>query len=192
MDLGLLNENWLRVTLYCVAATACALAALADRRAGGSTQRQAIWVTLAACVLILGFGRELEAGNWLTDRGRDWARSQGWYADRRPLQRRADLALLMLGAVTLGGLLILVGRRLGDCLPAATVLVLMATFISVRAVSYHNVDQLLYNREWRGLRVNSAVELALISAMVCASLVPLSIRIRHASPRKKTGLGSNL
>lgn len=170
MHLETLNDNAIRVTLYFFAAGCCLAAGVVERRRTGPGRVAWTWWLLAIAVLILGLGRELELGSAITDRGRSWSRTQGWYPDRRPLQRWADLAVLLAGTLALVVLAAILGRRARTQLPAFCVLVLLAMFVGVRAISYHDVDQLLYNHPWHGLRLNAAIEIGLTLAMAASAL----------------------
>lgn len=170
MHLEDLNDNTIRVALYVLAAACCLVAGAAERRATRSNRAALAWWLLAAAVLVLGLGRELDLGSAITERGRSWARSQGWYPDRRSLQRRADLAVLLAGAVLILVLLAAFRRNARTSLPAFCVLVLLATFVGIRAISYHDVDQLLYNHPWHGLRLNTAIEIGLTLGMAGSAL----------------------
>ena len=180
----LLNSNWIRIAAYLVAAACCAWAGRphgSDREAGWSR----FWLALAVALVVLGIGRELRIGGWIAGEGRTYARDHGWYPDRRPLQRAAT-NLLFLGGFTVLVFTAVAWRRYWRThLLAACIFITLVTFVAIRTISYHNIDQVLYNHPYRGVRANSVIELGLNAALIVAALAARSStvdRIRR-SPR---------
>lgn len=184
MGLEFLNHNYVRVTVYLVASGACFAASLAEARRGGRGRWPWVWALVALVVLVFGFGRELQIGDWVTQHGRDLAHSQGWYNERRPLQRLADVAVALAGLAAAAVLVAFSWRNWRSHTSAVFVLVLMAVFVAVRAISYHYTDRVLYGERWHGAEVNSAIEVGLTLLLTATALVTLAWPARRAgSPR---------
>lgn len=187
MNLEVLNGNVPRAALYAVAAGACLVVAAMERRRRPDDWHQWLWVGIAVCVVMLGFGRELSLGNWITDRGRDWARAHSWYSERRPIQRKTDVLLFLLGCGGIASMFIVMRHRLGNCLPTVATLSALMTFVAIRAVSYHNVDQILYNRSLYGLRVNSVIEIVLTVTLI-GTVIAAGWFLRRVDPFEANSL----
>ena len=114
---------------------------------------------------LLALARNLDFGPEITSAGRDFAKAHGWYPERREYQRAVDILLATgCGALALSVLAFRPWRERGRIVASCLFLALLA-YVAIRAVSYHNVDQLLYNRSIDGVRINAIIELALIGAI---------------------------
>lgn len=138
---------------------------------------------MAVILLVLGLGREIRLGNWIADEGRTYARDHGWYPERRPLQRAANYAIFVAGACALVATAVIWRAYWRSHLLPACLLIVLATFVAIRTVSYHYVDQALYNHPFHGVRANSAIELGLTSAIALTALVSAS-SLRAANARR--------
>ena len=56
---------------------------------------------------------------------------------------------------------------------ATCTLTVLCGFVVIRAISYHNVDQLLYHRAWLGVRIGSWIEIILTGTMGAVGLASL-------------------
>jgi len=107
-------------------------------------RERSLWHIEAALFIFLAINAGLDGLGRLTGLFRSAAMSRGWYPERGPAQIHLILALLVAFVLTA-----LVGlyRARGTSGPAASSLVvslLLITFVLVRAVSLHAVDQILF------------------------------------------------
>lgn len=159
--------GWVTVVAYFVAAWSCgrsrAVAVRASRTGdtGGSAR---VFTVLAFALVALGVNKQLDLQSAVTELGRAFARSQGWYEQRAVVQR---VFVVVVGVVVFAGFawLAFLGRhelrRLGLALAGAVALCL---FVGVRAASFHHVDRFLGVR-WGGTRANVLLELGGIATV---------------------------
>ncbi|HEY8172408.1 MAG TPA: hypothetical protein VIH21_04920 [Dehalococcoidia bacterium] len=173
----LLNSNGLRALAYLVAGLLCLVASTREVDAADSRTQQLVrlfWLGLAAMLVVLAFSRMFDLGPWLTDRGRDMAKAQGWYDERRRFQSRAVEAILLAGAMGVFiGVLWFFRAAYREHPLAFIAAVYIVCFVLVRAISLHQVDSVLYRHPVHGVRVNALLELAGIGLMIAAAAVPL-------------------
>ncbi len=176
-----LNGDWAGVAAYLTAAALCGWAAFRERRRGIRVVGLAswFWLALAGVLVLLGVARQWGLGPWLTDLGREIARSEGWYPRRRPIQADAIKVVLLFGAfaLTVGAATLLpVSKRHLLAFAATDYLV---CFFLVRAISLHGVDSLLYGHPVIGVRLNSVLELGgtLAVALVAFATVLAASRV---------------
>lgn len=160
--------GWLTVAAYALAAVLAWGACLRTRRLvdlpRGSRE---IWAAVAVLMLMLCLNKQLDLQSLLTDIGRVIARREGWYANRHAAQVHFIEAIVIgagLAALALG----LLFRRFWTANPLLGVgLVLLVTFVAVRAISFHRVD-IFIGTTVAGVRMNWLFELGGI-ALVAAS-----------------------
>lgn len=152
--------GWVIVATYLL----CAFVALRVGQRSGfppKTRRRErlFWFLTAALMLALGINKQMDLQSLLTEIGRCTAKAQGWYEQRRGFQREfiiwLGLATLGLGAVT-GFALRHSLRRTGLALLG---LMLVGGFVLIRAVGFHHLDGLIYQRI-SGMPVNGMLELS--------------------------------
>jgi hypothetical protein len=179
---ALFNSNELRVSAYLLGAVLCALAAVRLHRGASSRTSVVFWVMLAVVMGLMGLSRVIDLGPLITDHGRDWARDYGWYEDRRSIQRTAVEVVIVSGAVAacIAAAWLAFAAAPEHPLGAVAVLYLM-TYVVVRAISLHQIDQLLYNHPVEGVRLNAVFELGGIAAVCAAAFVSLALRARSPS-----------
>jgi hypothetical protein len=161
--------GWLTVAAYAAAAVACWRAACrADTPQGraGGVWRQ--WMLMTVLMGLLCLNKQLDLQSLLTDIGRVLAREQGWYRERRGFQKAVVLGTL---AVSLSGAAFVLLRFRHFWIKNALLfagLVLLCTFIAVRAISFHHVDTLLRTR-FIGMKLNWFLELSGIALVGLAA-----------------------
>lgn len=151
--------GWLTVFVYVLAASACVAAALRGSFPAQSESRERLFWLLAAAILFsLAINKQLDLQSLLTSIGRCLAVEQGWYEDRRIVQRRFIVAVMLGGVVLLAGLGFLLRGTFVRTGLALVGLGFVSCFVVVRAVSFHQVDALI--NDWvLGIRLNWLLEL---------------------------------
>ncbi|HEX5478158.1 MAG TPA: hypothetical protein VFY79_00410 [Dehalococcoidia bacterium] len=182
------NSDWLRIAVYVVAALASA--AVAVRSWGGRAHDDrwiaTFWSVTAALLVLLALARGISFGAELAHWGRTVFRTEGWYPDRRPLQRDAILALVAgAGIVGVAGGGVLVARRWASLLPAFLLVVALLTFVSVRAISLHDIDAVLYRRSLADVQFSALIEL-LVTALIGLAAAVAATAPRPAPPPPRT------
>lgn len=146
---------WLIVAAY---AAVLVLALVAARRAATPRERL-FWIIAATALLALGINKQLDLQTQLTAIVRGMAREQGWYGDRRAVQKQFIIGLGLAGLAVCAGLVWLTRGAHGGVRLALVGLAIIICFILVRAASFHHFDWVL-RREVAGLRTHVILELA--------------------------------
>ena len=163
--------GWLTVAAYAAAAVACWVAARRTPATPGPPGRGRdfrMWWAMAAVMGLLCLNKQLDLQSLVTDLGRVAARSQGWYAERRGVQKAVVLATLGVALSTSVAALVRF-RPFWKRHPLLFAgLSLLGTFIAVRAISFHHVDSLLKTR-FIGVKMNWFLELSGIALVWMAA-----------------------
>lgn len=121
-------------------------------------RKESIWLAVALGMAALCVNKQFDLQSLFTDIGRVIASHQGWYDRRREAQKIVVLAVIGIAGLT--GIAVVWRyqafwwrHRL-----LAAGLMLLLTFIAVRAISFHHVDSFLQTRHL-GLKMNWALEL---------------------------------
>lgn len=153
--------GWLTVVAYAAAAVLCFIAArrcpvVAD--AGAARRRRRIWLGVGVLMAFLCINKQLDLQSLFTDMGRVLAKREGWYDERRTVQRWFVIAVAAAGATAF----FIMAWKIRSILRENIVLLLgltsLLTFIVIRAASFHHVDVLI-GSELLGVRVNWILEL---------------------------------
>jgi hypothetical protein len=145
---------WVIVLLYFGAAGASLWA-----RSVAESRERHFWLATALLLILLGLNKELDLQTLLTVEARSFAKSAGLYEQRRLMQALFLLMLTGFGAIAL---VILIGWLRGSSRwvkTAAVGIVLLFTFVVVRAGSFHHIDQWV-TIDVAGLRSGWLLELA--------------------------------
>lgn len=164
--------GWATVVAYLLAALLCLIAWHAIPRVNPGRGRRRLRAFLAATALLmlaLAVNKQLDLQTYLTQLGKDLAKEQGWYDQRRAVQREfvygvagAGVLCLIIGAVLLRGLWHRAGLvLLGLCVTLS--------FVVIRAASFHHVDQLI-GSSLGGVRLNVIFELTGITLVALGAL----------------------
>jgi hypothetical protein len=166
--------GWITVTAYAAAAIA---AFAADSKA--ALGRRGPWLMVALLMAFLCVNKELDLQSLVTDVGRALSREYGWYEARREVQKWF-VAVVLAGAGLASIVLIMRFRdfwRSRRLLGAG--LAFLLTFVVVRAISFHHVDEFLGVR-LGGVRMNVFLELGGIAMVLWAAIRDVSRRTRGA------------
>ena len=146
-------------------------------------QHRALLLVFALLMIILGINKQLDLQTFMTNVGREMAEAQGWYENRRMVQI-ALLAVLGIGVLVLGMVVMRVRGVLRPHRMALVGMLFLLGFVAMRASSFFKVDRLL-GFEFAGVKMNWVFELGGISiviASVSVSLMALRkarLEVRH-------------
>jgi hypothetical protein len=139
-----------------------------------------VWRLLMVCMFALGVNKQLDLQTAFTEMGRILAHKQGWYADRREVQKMFIAGLCVAAAA--GCVVVAVVAR--DMPPSTRLalcgIVVLTVFVLIRASSFHHVDILL-NTRTIGLKVNWILENGgILLVMLAASLRSARVCVRES------------
>ncbi len=158
-----LGSTLLREVAYLAAACLCAVAAgrSMQGRGGRDFVATTFWVGAAALLVFLALSREIELSVRIANMGRDLFRREGWYPDRRPVQRLGIYVIIAAACLAgLAGSLLYLSRGRAHLIFGWLAVVSLVGFLAVRAVSLHAVDAALYRRSIGSIQFNAIVELS--------------------------------
>jgi hypothetical protein len=151
--------GWLTVLAYFVAALLCFRVFLKPRCYAGTTvilrdRERWCWLALSALMIFLCINKQLDLQSLFTQIGRDIAKSEGWYANRRAVQLRFILIFVAASALAGGAVMMIAARARNHWVRLAALgTILILIFIVVRAASFHHFETILDAR-MMGLRYN--------------------------------------
>ncbi|PQO22977.1 isopropylmalate isomerase [Rhodobacteraceae bacterium WD3A24] len=159
--------GWITVAAY-------AAAALAAWRAGGRGigmgRERVFWRLTAVLLAFLAVNKQLDLQSFMTATGRCVAQAEGWYDQRRAVQRTVILALMATAVAVWAGLVMLLRGALARVGLALTGLVFVFAFVLIRAVGFHHMDSLI-DMEVMSVRMNWALELTGPALIILAALL---------------------
>ena len=120
---------------------------------------------MAIFLLILGINKQLDLQSWFTETLKDAAQNHGWYEHRRPVQIAFIVALGFGMLMTLIAFRLFLANTWRNYTLAWIGVILLCTFILIRAASFHHVD-ILINTEVLGLRLNILLEIGAIILII--------------------------
>lgn len=156
--------GWLTVLLYAVAAWLCGRAAQV-----GPTGERRFWFILCGILAFLCINKELDLQSMFTAIGRGVAKSQGWYEDRRQFQLFFIGVLIVVAIAGTIALLTVMRRARWPVLGAVGGLVVLMTFILMRASSMEKID-LFIDIRVGGVRMNNVLEIAGIAILAACAI----------------------
>ena len=145
---------WVIVVLYFAAAGGCFWA-----RSLAESRERHFWLATCLLLILLGLNKELDLQQMLTVEARAYAKSAGLFEQRRLMQLAFLIALSGIGVVTLALLMVWLRRSSKWVKSAAAGIVVLFTFVVVRAGSFHHIDQWV-TVDIAGLRSGWLLELA--------------------------------
>lgn len=174
---------WATVVSYFVAALLCASLAWRVRRCNGDVREFVWWSSLSTTLVVLGINKQLDLQTLLTQVGRHFARSQGWYEQRRVVQEWFVIGIAFGGLCVLVLLAWLFRGSLWRNALALVGFVFLACFVVIRAASFHHVDVLL------GVRVQHVPLHAMLELIgtSCIAIAALFFRADQRVPNSRAG-----
>ena len=152
--------GWFTVFAYFAAAFACVREACWERAAvkRGELGTPLFWSILTTLLILLGLNKQLDLQTLVTIFGRRLARAFGLYDQRRIYQLVFIIGVAVVG-VTVLALFAWIGRvQWRRNLIALAGIVVLFSFVVIRAASFHHVDVWLRLR-MAGMRWNAILEL---------------------------------
>lgn len=162
----------------------CVGAFLWERRAksGGHPW---IWLLLAVPMVILLLQHVTGAGAAVTDVFRQQAHQEGWYEERRTLQRQLTRLAPAVGGGLLVVLLVAIRKNWQRYLLPAVAFVYLVAYGAVQAVSLHAVDAVMRTRRF-GVQTETWLELLGLLLVAVALVWSLSWTRRHSASASRT------
>lgn len=151
--------GWLTVALYFFSALMGLIVTLyANRIFLSETRRQkAFWFVVSLILLFLSVNKQLDLQTLFTEIGRAIALEQGWYKDRKLIQKLFILVIFGLSSVLSIYTIYLFRNSLKYNLTAIIGICLVFTFVIIRATSFHASDVFI-NTEILNLKMNWILE----------------------------------
>jgi hypothetical protein len=156
---------WLVLGCYLAGAVA---ALWAGRLSAGADRR--FWFGTAVLVIVLGLAKRFKLQDWLIGVGRSIAKLDGLYEHRRLGQSLFVLALAVIAALAVASLRHWFARSPLLVKTAAVAVVLLLSFVVVRAISIHAMDEWV-TAEVGGVRAGWWLELAGIAAIALSAVI---------------------
>ena len=152
--------GWLTVVLYLAAAVLCFRVGR-NRRWMLSRAEVFIFRTLAVTLAALAVNKQLDLQTALTELGRIIAVDEGWYDERRTVQKAFIVGVGLVAVALAAGAVALLRRApLPTHVTVVGALGLVA-FVVIRASSFHHMD-LLIRSSLFGVKANWAIEMGSI------------------------------
>ena len=182
--------GWFTVTAYLFAAILCLRASghldLKRPLAYSIEQKERrYWRMQAAILFALGVNKQLDLQTAITVWGRWLAVEQGWYEERRFVQKIFVVLVVVLGIAVIAALARLCSGAWQRNSLACLGMVFLVSFVMIRAASFHHVD-LFLGLHALGIRFNAIFELGGIGCIAVAAIGRLSM------PKRKRGNNRDL
>ncbi len=158
--------GWVTVVFYLIASC---LSFRQYRRIKQADISAVFWLGLAGLLFLLAINKQLDLQTFFTEVMREHALSHGWYENRRSLQL-GFLTCLAAGFVAvLLWLRVALARSWRQFRLAWLGIMLLCTFVLMRAASFHHFDQFI-GTELLGLKWNVILEIGALLILMIAAL----------------------
>lgn len=147
-----------------------------------------LWFYVGWLFLFLALNKQLDLQSLLTRAAKHNAIENGWYAERREMQRTFIYLIIGLGIIAFFSMAVYYREHIRTHLLAFAGLCFLIVFVLVRASSFHHVDSLLFHSRTGGFKLNNILELSGI-ALVAINTMFLSRKPKNrkrARPRHRT------
>lgn len=171
--------GWMTVLAYFYAALSSFRVVYASHELFPSSARQRqLWLLLGLCLTFLALNKQLDLQTLFKEVMQALAIEQGWYGDRRVVQRAFIVALGVISVLGVALLWLRYRYVLRPHLLALTGFVFLLCFVLMRAASFHHMDYLLREGLWAdsALRMNHVLELAGIALVILNAHLLLRLR----------------
>jgi hypothetical protein len=172
----LVQSHAFRTLLFGIAGVLSLFAAERAAQAAGGWSRELtskanFWLIVSVVLFVLGTAKLLGLQHLLGGNARELVREEGFYDVRHAYQRLANYAVIAVGLLAFAvGTWIWVRRWTVLALPLGVVVVLVS-FVAIRAISLHDVDTLLYRTDVWGVQASAAVEVLLTASTALVAFV---------------------
>jgi hypothetical protein len=116
------------------------------------------WFALCGLMVFLGVNKQLDLQSCFTQIGRDMAKDEGWYENRRMVQAVFVVVIGVLGMITVAAAYLYIRSAWQRYRIAFLGIVFLVTFVIIRAASFHHIDVFLKSGPG-GLQFNHILEL---------------------------------
>ena len=137
---------------------------------GEDKKKFRFWGILTIFLVLLGINKQLDIQSLFTEIGRIIAKDEGWYSKRRMVQFVFVMIITFAGVMTVLSIWWALRDKWKDYVFPLSGVILLATFIIVRAASFHHVDRLLKSGP-AGIRLNWILELGGICLIGMAAVM---------------------
>lgn len=159
--------DWVTVAAYLLAALSC-LRAAGVAGLGPEARDRAFWQFTTLLLVFLAINELLDLQALLTSLARSYAKALGWYGEHRTVQY-AFVIVLAGSAVVFGTALYWLTRRSHVAVRLALAgLVVIGSFVLLRAASFNHLDDLL-GGGWQAFTWGSVQEMAGILVVAAAA-----------------------
>jgi hypothetical protein len=172
--------GWFTVAAYVAAGCVCLGMALRSGKAGFD-RYTVFWWGVTLLLFLLAVNKQLDLQSFFTQTGKQIAKADGWYEQRRTVQTLFLVGLSVFFSATLALFAWLLRGGLGRHLPVLLGLAWLCMFILFRATSFHRMDALI-GMGTSLLRMNHVLELGGISLVMTGTW--FAGRSRHLYPRR--------
>ncbi len=138
--------------------------------------KERLWLALGVVIAAMAIAQSLGLVHVVADTLRTVFWAEGWYGDRRRLQR-ALIWASVIGVIVAGAIAPrLWPREMGLALPASVATAALVWFEFVRGISLHSVDRILSEEAFAGLALKHGVELLCLTAIVTFATLEVTRR----------------
>ena len=155
--------GWITVLFYFITAFFCFKCGQKNKG------DRSIWFFCALMLLFLGTNKQLDLQSLLTVIGKKMAIEQGWYDQRRLVQKEFIIGLIAFSCAGVMFLIQAIGTKIKRFSLPLLGIIFLLLFIMIRATSFHHVDYLL-DLKLGKFRVNWLLELGGIIFLLTAAM----------------------
>ena len=116
------------------------------------------WFALCGVLVFLGINKQLDLQSCFTQVGRDMAKNEGWYENRRIVQGIFVVVMVLLGVMTVAAAYWYIHAAWRRYRIAFFGIIFLVTFVIIRAASFHHIDVLIKSG-LAGFQFNHILEL---------------------------------
>ncbi len=132
-----------------------------------------LWGLGAAMLVALAINKQLDLQSMLVTAARCVADAQGWYDQRRTVQTRAILGLILVALLVLPVLIFLLRRSILGNLPFVLSMTGLVLFVLLRAISFHHLDE-TFGIKVLSFYLHRVIESAALGTVILTSALRLS------------------